>query len=89
MQPSCGGSISTPSALCPPRPRHGQFLADTRTDKRAQLIDQLLQRPEYADYWAMRWSDLLRVDRDAITPAGAVAMTPLAAPAIRGKSTLR
>src|SRR5207302_6897321 len=36
------------------------FLADTRADKRARLIDQLLQRPEYADYWAMRWSDLLR-----------------------------
>jgi hypothetical protein len=51
------------------------FLADTRADGRARLIDQLLQRPEYADYWAMRWSDLLRVDRDTITPAGAVAMT--------------
>ena len=36
---------------------------------------RLLERPEYADYWAMRWSDLLRVDRDAVTPAGAVAMT--------------
>lgn len=52
-----------------------QFLTDTRADKRSKLIDQLLDRPEYADYWAMRWSDLLRVDRDAITPAGAVAMT--------------
>ena len=51
------------------------FLADTRADKRTVLIDQLLQRSEYADYWAMRWSDLLRVDRDTITPAGAVAMT--------------
>lgn len=51
------------------------FLADTRTDKRAKLIDQLLERAEYADYWAMRWSDLLRVDRDTITPAGAVAFT--------------
>ncbi len=51
------------------------FLADTHADKRAVLIDKLLQRPEYADYWAMRWSDLLRVDRDALTPAGAVAMT--------------
>ncbi len=51
------------------------FLADARPNKRALLIDQLLQRPEYADYWAMRWSDLLRVDRDAVTPAGAVAIT--------------
>src|SRR5439155_10898833 len=51
------------------------FLADTRADKRARLIDALLNRPEYADYWAMRWADLLRVDRDTITPAGAVAVT--------------
>src|SRR4029077_4125585 len=51
------------------------FLTDTRADKRALLIDQLLQRPEYADYWAMRWSDVLRVDRDTVTAAGAVAMT--------------
>ena len=51
------------------------FLMDKRVDKRSKLIDQLLERPEYADYWAMRWSDLLRVDRDTITPAGAVAFT--------------
>jgi hypothetical protein len=51
------------------------FLANKNADKRARLIDQVLERPEYADYWAMRWSDLLRVDRDAITPAGAVAIT--------------
>jgi hypothetical protein len=51
------------------------FLADGQADKRARLIDRLLERPEYADYWAMRWSDLLRVDRDAITSAGAVGVT--------------
>ncbi len=42
---------------------------------RERLVEQLLQRPEYADYWTMRWSDILRVDKDAITPQGAVAMT--------------
>jgi len=51
------------------------FLGDKSANKRAVLIDKLLQRPEYADYWAMRWSDLLRVDRDAVSPAGAVAMS--------------
>lgn len=51
------------------------FLADATPDKRARLVDRLLDRPEYADYWAMRWADLLRVDRDAVTPQGAVAMT--------------
>lgn len=51
------------------------FLANTAPNKRAQLIDQLLERPEYADYWTMLWSDLLRVDRDKVAPEGAVAMT--------------
>jgi hypothetical protein len=51
------------------------FLADASTDKRAKLIDRLLDRPEYADYWTMRFSDLLRVDQSKITPQGAVAVT--------------
>jgi Protein of unknown function (DUF1553)/Protein of unknown function (DUF1549) len=37
------------------------FLKDTRTNKRAVLINQLLIRPEHVDYWTMRWCDLLRV----------------------------
>jgi hypothetical protein len=37
------------------------FIAERKADKRAALIDQLLAREEFADYWAMRWSDLLRV----------------------------
>ncbi len=51
------------------------FLADRAADKRNRLIDQLLTRPEYADFWAMKWADLLRVDRDALTAQGSVAMT--------------
>jgi hypothetical protein len=38
-----------------------KFLADRDPNKRAALIDRLLDRPEFADYWAMKWSDLLRV----------------------------
>ena len=51
------------------------FLGSKEPTKRAKLIDALLERPEYADYWAMKWSDILRVDRDAINAAGAVAVT--------------
>ncbi len=36
------------------------FLADPAPDKRVRLIDHLLQRPEYADFWANKWADLLR-----------------------------
>jgi hypothetical protein len=52
-----------------------EFLADPAPDKRARLIAWLLQRDEYADYWAQRWSDLLRVDQDRTLPEGAVAIT--------------
>lgn len=36
------------------------FLADSQTDKRARLVDDLLERPEYVDHWAGKWADLLR-----------------------------
>jgi hypothetical protein len=38
-----------------------QFLKDRDSNKRRALIDRLLERKEFADYWAMKWSDLLRV----------------------------
>jgi hypothetical protein len=38
-----------------------KFLADSSPDKRAKLIDALLDRPEFIDYWAYKWSDLLLV----------------------------
>jgi len=36
------------------------FLSDPSPQKRQVLVDHLLQRPEYADYWANKWMDLLR-----------------------------
>jgi hypothetical protein len=36
------------------------FLADKATDKRAKLVDSLLERGEYGDFWANKWVDLLR-----------------------------
>lgn len=37
------------------------FLEDNRSDKRAVLVDALLMRKEFADYWSMKWCDILRV----------------------------
>ncbi len=37
------------------------FLSDQKPKKRALLIDRLLERKEFADYWATKWCDLLRV----------------------------
>ena len=50
-----------------------KFLADRTPDKRAKLVDELLARPEFADYWALKWADLLRVDRTALGHEGAYA----------------
>ena len=36
------------------------YLEDSSPDKRARLVDRLLERPEYADHWANHWVDLLR-----------------------------
>jgi len=38
-----------------------EFILDRTPNKRRALIDRLLQREEFTDYWAMKWSDLLRV----------------------------
>ncbi|MGH9341306.1 MAG: DUF1549 domain-containing protein [Acidobacteriota bacterium] len=48
-----------------------RFLSDASRNKREKLIDQVLQRPEYADYWSYKWSDLLlvssrKLDRSAM-----------------------
>ena len=45
----------------PTRKEAREFLADSSPDKRRLLIDRLLERKEFADYWAMKWSDWLRV----------------------------
>jgi len=44
------------------------FLAETTPDKRDHLIDALLVRPEFVDYWAYKWSDLLLVNGDKLAP---------------------
>ena len=48
-----------------------RFLADSSPQKRARLVEALLARPEFADFWALHWADLLRVDRQALGPKSA------------------
>src|SRR6185369_1930531 len=47
------------------------FLADQSPDKRARLIDLLLQRDEFAEFWALKWADILLVDREKLGDRGA------------------
>jgi hypothetical protein len=44
------------------------FLADDSADKRDRLIDSLLVRPEFVDYWAYKWSDLLLLSGQRLRP---------------------
>jgi hypothetical protein len=44
------------------------FLADKSPDKRKKLIDTLLERDEFVDYWAYKWSDLLLVSSKKLRP---------------------
>jgi len=45
-----------------PEPREVRmFLQNRSPHKRAALIHELLRRDEFADYWSLKWCDLLRV----------------------------
>ena len=48
-----------------------RFLEDKGEGKRARLVDALLELPDYTDFWALKWSDLLRVDKLALGAGGA------------------
>jgi hypothetical protein len=46
------------------------FLADKTPDKRKKAIDKVLERPEFVDFWALKWGDLLRISRDQMQDRG-------------------
>jgi hypothetical protein len=61
------GSLPTPDTV-------RAFLSDSTADKRLKLIDRLLEAPGYADFWALKWADLLRVSRRSLQPKGALGL---------------
>jgi hypothetical protein len=52
----CIGTLPTPAEV-------REFLSDPSPDKREKWIDRILARGEYADFWALKWGDLLRNKR--------------------------
>jgi len=48
--------------LLPTIEAYRAFMADTRPDKRSRLIDALLARPAFEDFWAMKLAELLRIE---------------------------
>src|SRR5207248_3415233 len=59
----CVGRLPTPDEA-------RAFLADTDAKKRDKLIDQLVELPEFADFWALKWADVLRSSRKTIQAKG-------------------
>ena len=46
------------------------FMADKSADKRAKVIDQLLDRKEFTELWVMKWAELLQIKSDGNVARG-------------------
>lgn len=57
------GTLPTPEEL-------KVFSADSSPKKREMLIDSLMARPEFVDFWTYKWCDLLRVNRGTLKDKG-------------------
>ncbi len=57
------GTLPTPDEIL-------SFLADKDLHKRAKVVDHLLNRAEFIDFWALKWGDLLRNNRIYLEPKG-------------------
>jgi hypothetical protein len=57
------GTLPTPTEV-------REFLTDETEGKRDRLIESLLARPEFVDYWTYKWSDLLLVNGNKLRPKG-------------------
>ncbi len=57
------GTLPTPAEV-------RAFLDDKDPKKRAKAIDKVLERGEFIDWWALKWGDLLRINRTALQEKG-------------------
>ena len=46
------------------------FFENDSEDRRTELIDELLNMPEYASFWGLRWADVLRTTSGKLKPEG-------------------
>ena len=49
------------AGMLPTPEEYRQFIANENPNKRAALVDQLLQRKEFVELWVMKWAELLRI----------------------------
>ena len=48
----------------PDQKTYDEFMADASADKRAKLIDRLLERKEFTEMWVMKFAELLQIQTD-------------------------
>lgn len=54
-----------------PTPEEAREFLDSKDEaKRAKLIDKLLERDEYAAFWALKWADILRGSPTTVSDRG-------------------
>jgi hypothetical protein len=46
------------------------FLNSKRADKRAVLVDELVDSPDSAEFWTLKWCDILRANSKKLEPSG-------------------
>jgi hypothetical protein len=49
------------TGLLPTVDEYNRFMESTAPDKRAKLIDELLERKEFAEIWVSKWAELLQI----------------------------
>ena len=59
----CIGRVPTPDET-------KAFMADKGAKKRDLLIDKLVETAEFADFWAMKWADILRTEEKVLDTPG-------------------
>jgi hypothetical protein len=60
-----------PGAVGVPRqPKGAQSLTPPSPSARERLIDRILARPEFNDFWTVKWADLLRAEERSLDPQG-------------------
>ncbi len=52
------------TGLLPTIDEYNAFMSDPNPAKRAALVDRLLERKEFSEIWASKWSDLLMIKSD-------------------------
>jgi hypothetical protein len=60
--------------LVPTPEERTAFLTDSRSDKRARVVDELMTRKEFVELWVMKWAEILQIRSKGndVSPKGAI-----------------